>query len=328
MNPEGHFIIAVGASAGGVDALSELVASLPADLPAAVLVVLHQEAGFASRLPELLSARGPLRATHAIHGEPILRGRIYVAPPDNHLAVRPGYLNVVRGPKENNHRPSVDVLFRTASASYGPAVIGAVLTGFLDCGTAGLLSIKARGGLAVVQDPADAKAPQMPRSAIAHVAIDHVAPLRAIGPLLAKLAAEPSGVRPQTLPPQLREIEGEELGVPSDFVCPLCQGKITETELNGFPYFRCHVGHAFSLQSVAAEQAETVERALWAGARALEESAALSQRLAATATGGLRARFLEKAEAQAAQAGSLRQMLLEAGRPSPTDAAALGDKPA
>ena len=147
----------VGASSGGIEALSQLVAGLPADLPAAVFLVLHMQPGFRSVLPELLSRRGPLRAAHAIHGEPIVPGRIYLAPPDNHLTLRPGGLQVVRGPKENGHRPSIDALFRTASVAYGPRVIGVVLTGYLDCGTAGLLSIKARGGKAIVQDPRDAE---------------------------------------------------------------------------------------------------------------------------------------------------------------------------
>jgi two-component system chemotaxis response regulator CheB len=322
----GHPIVAIGASAGGIEALSELVASLPADLPATILVVQHLQAGFSSTLPELLTARGKLKATHALHGEKIVPGRIYVAPPDNHIVVRRGYLNVVRGPKENNHRPSVDVLFRSASAAYGPGVVGVVLTGFLDCGTAGLLSIKARGGLAVAQDPADAREPEMPRSAIAHAQVDHVAPLREMAALIARLVAQPPGARPADLPHAISELEGDELGVPSDFVCPLCQGRLTETALNGFESFRCHVGHAFSLQSVASEQADAVERALWAAVRALEETAAVSRRLAANATGNLRSRFEEKSEAQAQYADSLRQILLDTKQPSPTDAAAIAEE--
>src|SRR5262245_25058272 len=149
----GHDILAIGASAGGFDALSKVVAGLPADLPAAVFVVLHTSPTMPSILPELLAKRGPLPAMHAVHGQRFENGRIYVAPPDNHLLVRPGYVQVVRGPKENGHRPSVDVLFRSAAASYGPRTIGVVLTGYLDCGTAGLLSIKARGGIGVAEDP-------------------------------------------------------------------------------------------------------------------------------------------------------------------------------
>lgn len=308
-----HDIVVVGASSGGIDALAQLVAGLPADLPAAVFMVLHVEPGFSSMLPELLSRRGPLRAAHAIHGEPITPGRIYLAPPDNHLMLRPGFLQVVRGPKENGHRPSVDALFRTASTAYGPRVIGVVLTGHLDCGTAGLLSIKSRGGLAIVQNPREAEVVSMPRSAIEHVSVDHVATLQDIPALVTRLVHEPAASWPPHLPGALAEVEGDEPGVAADLVCPICQGKLTETQINGFQMFHCHVGHSFSLESVAAEQAEEVERALWSASRALEESAALSARLAATAPGNLRQRFAEKEQAQMRDAQLIRQILLAGG---------------
>lgn len=309
----GHDIVVIGASAGGVDALSNVASGLPSDLPAAVFIVLHMPAEFHSRLPEILMRRGPLRAAHAVHGEAIVPGRIYVAPPDNHLMLHPGYLNVVRGPKENGHRPAVDALFRTASKAYGPRVIGVVLTGYLDCGTAGLLSVKARGGIAVVQDPADAAVPDMPNSAISHVAVDHVAPLREISELVARLAREPTGPSPEHLPRALAQIDGDEPGVAADIVCPHCQGKLTETELNGFEVFRCHVGHAFSSESVSAEQADAVERALWAAARALEESATLAQRCAERSTGVLQRTHMEKAQVHADQAQIVRRLILEIG---------------
>jgi two-component system chemotaxis response regulator CheB len=317
----GHDIVVVGASSGGIEALAQIVAGLPADLPAAVFVVIHVEPGFASILPDLLSRRGRLRAAHAIHGEPIEPGRIYLAPPDNHLMLRPGFVQVVRGPKENGHRPSVDALFRTASIAYGPRVIGVVLTGYLDCGTAGLLSIKSRGGLAIVQDPREAEATSMPRSAIQHAPVDHVVALREIPALLTGLVGEPPGPWPAHLPRALGEVEGDELGVSADIVCPICQGKLTETQVNGFQIFRCHVGHSFSLESVAAEQAEEVERALWAATRALEESAALSGRLAASATGKMRLRFAEKEQAQSRDAQLIRQILLAGGVLRQADAA-------
>ncbi len=151
-------VVTIGASAGGVEVLLGLAAELPATLDAAVFVVLHTSAHHSSHLPELLSNRGPLPARHPIHGEKIQRGTIYVAPPDNHLQLADGTIEVVRGPKDNGHRPAVDVLFRTASAAYGPRVIGVVLTGYQDCGTAGMLSIKARGGVGVVQHPDSAMA--------------------------------------------------------------------------------------------------------------------------------------------------------------------------
>lgn len=315
----GHDIVVIGASAGGVEALSELVRELPADLPASLFVVMHLQAGVSSFLPDILTRAGRLRAGHPVHGEAIVPGRIYIAPPDNHLMLRRGYMNVLRGPKENGHRPAVDALFRSASIAYGPRVIGVVLTGYHDCGTAGLLSIKARGGLAIVQDPMDALVMNMPRAAVEHVAVDHVVPLRDIAPLLARLVSTPTGPSPTHLPGVVAELEGDELGVSADIVCPICQGKLTESEVNGFQMFRCHVGHSFSLETVAAEQAEEVERALWAAARALEESATLAGRMIATSTPDLRLRFAEKQQSQLQQADLIRRILLSGGVLSRSD---------
>src|SRR6185312_13505654 len=209
-------IVVVGASEGGIDALSGFVAALPAELPAAVFVAVH-------------SRPGPLRARYAIHVDRIVKGRIYVAPPDTHLQLRPGYIQVVRGPKENGFRPSVDALFRTASIAYGPRVIGVLLTGNLDCGTAGLLSIKARAGLALVQDPREAAVPAMPRSAIQHVTVDHVAGVASLARLVATRAAESPDRALEKVPLEIAELEGDELGVSAEIVCPICQGKLTET---------------------------------------------------------------------------------------------------
>ncbi|HUS24539.1 MAG TPA: chemotaxis protein CheB, partial [Candidatus Binatia bacterium] len=275
-------IVVIGASAGGVPALLKLVAGLPAGLPAAVFVVIHMRPGHDSQLPELLSQRGPLPAVHAIHGEAIVPGRIYVGPMDNHLMLRFGYMHVARGPKENGHRPSVDALFRTAARAYGPRVVAVVLTGHGDCGTAGLMSVRARGGVGVVQDPEEAMAPDMPRHALRLAAPEHVAPLEQIPALIARLVREAGPAGPQaigTVSRDVMELEGDELGVRAEAVCPLCQGVLTRSEVNGHESYRCHVGHAFSLGSMAYEQAESVERALWSAVRALEESASLAHRL-------------------------------------------------
>jgi two-component system chemotaxis response regulator CheB len=316
----GHDVIVIGGSTGSLEALKPIVANLPPNFPAAVFVVLHTSAHFSTALPEILSRQGPLKATHAIHGEPFSAGHIYVAPPDNHLVLRSGYLSVQRGPKENGHRPAVDPLFRSAAVLYGPRVVGVILSGTMDCGTAGMLSVKTRGGKTVVQDPADAQARDMPISAIKHVAIDHILPASAIGPLLVELEQQPVVAEPPPPASALLEYEGDEPGLRSDVVCPICQGSLTEAQLAGNTSFRCHVGHAFSSAALLAEQAESLERALWASVRALQESATLSERVAASSIGSFRARMLEKATTQGQQAEVIRRMLLSAGPVAVTDA--------
>lgn len=304
-----HDVIAIGASAGGVEVLLDMVRTLPEDLPAAVFVVIHMPAGHASTLPELLTARGPLPAKHPLHDEKIVPGNIYIAPPDNHLMIRQGTMEVVRGPKENGHRPAADVLFRTASAAYGSRVIGVVLSGYGDCGTAGMMSIKARGGLSVVQTPESAQAPYMPNSVLTRVAVDHTIHPTELPGLLARLARTPSG--PELPVDELvKQLEGEEPGTRAEVVCPICDGVLTEAQPGVFQHFRCHVGHAFSLESLVREQSEELERALWAAIRALEESAALSLRLSLVERGELRQTFVEKASTHTQQAEYLRKMLL------------------
>lgn len=174
---DGHDIIVVGASAGGVEALSTLAAGLPADLPAAVFVVLHLPQHATSVLPQILDRAGSLPAAHPGDGEAIRTGRIYIAPPDRHMVIERGCVRLSRGPRENGHRPAIDTLFRSAARAYGDRTIGVILSGTLDDGTAGLAAVKSRHGLAVVQDPASAIYPGMPHSAIDNVAVDYVAPL-------------------------------------------------------------------------------------------------------------------------------------------------------
>jgi two-component system chemotaxis response regulator CheB len=187
----GRDILLIGASAGGVQALSAVVGALPRDLPAAVFVVLHIAPYGRSAMPMILSRAGVLPATHAEDGEPIEPGRVYVAPADHHLMLEPGRVRLSRAPTENGQRPSVDVLFRSAAQAYGPRCVGVVLTGNLDDGTIGLAVVKKYGGIAVVQDPEEADYPSMPRSALHNVEVDYVSPLAGIAPLLVELARNP-----------------------------------------------------------------------------------------------------------------------------------------
>src|SRR5262249_41106490 len=192
-------IIVIGASAGGVQALSSLVSDLPMGLPAVVFIVLHVPANAPSLLPDILARESRLRVTHPTDSEPIVRGRVYVASPDHHLLVEHGRIKLVRGPRENLHRPSIDALFRSAARSAGPRVIGVVLTGARDDGTVGMQAIKQRGGITIVQDPLEASFPSMQLNVMHHIKVDYSIPLREIAPLLSKLShqtAEEEGKYP------------------------------------------------------------------------------------------------------------------------------------
>jgi two-component system, chemotaxis family, protein-glutamate methylesterase/glutaminase len=289
-----HDLIVIGASAGGVEAISAVVAELPRDLRAAVFVVLHLSRG-RSVLPEILTRASRLPAAHPQDGEPIRYGRIYVAPPDHHLLIEGNLARVVHGPTENGVRPAVDPLFRSAARHFGPRVIGVVLTGALDDGTAGLGAVKQAGGVAVVQDPAEAFAPSMPRSARTYVPVDHVLPLREIGVLLASLVrehADAAGSHPgeflRPMEPDLATMPlaieaGDRPGRVSVFSCPECHGTLWEEDQHGLLRFRCRVGHVYSTDSMLAAQTDSVDRALWAALRSLEERAALTRKLSVRA---------------------------------------------
>lgn len=325
-----HDIIVIGASMGGVEALTSLVAQLPRDLQAAVLVVLHLSPQHKSVLPQILTRAGELPARHPKNGESLQPGHVYVAPNDRHLVVEPGVVQVVKGPRENGHRPAVDTLFRSAARAYGPRVVGVVLTGALDCGTAGLLAVKSQGGVAVVQDPADAFCPDMPRSALEYVKADHCVPLRDMGPLLARLVATPVPGRTSKRPGVSRQMEAEvktvrleedtvegeppKYGEPSHFSCPECGGVLFEMDDEGLLRFRCRTGHGYTSKALVAGQLKGVDEALWAALRALEESAALARRMADRSREHQHHhsadRFKERAEEAEAQVLVLRQLLL------------------
>jgi two-component system chemotaxis response regulator CheB len=323
----GRDIIVVGASAGGVEALSQLALRLPADLPASIFIVLHVPAHGTSLLPHILNRHGPLPALHPADGEEIRPGRIYVAPPDQHLLVEEGRVRLSRGPRENGHRPAVDPLFRTAARSYGPRAVGVVLSGTLDDGTAGLAAIKQRGGVAVVQDPHDALFPGMPRSALDSVAVDHSLPVAAIAEVLGRLAHEPitnPGGTP--MPDEVRAesriaafdlgaIEDDDRpGQPSVFGCPDCGGTLWELQDGDLIRFRCRVGHAWTANGLMARQSEGIETALWTALRALEERAVLCTRVAERMTrrglGASAARFEQQSDDSRRRAAILREVLV------------------
>src|SRR5579884_685598 len=198
--------VAVGTSSGGLEALRALLGALPADFPAPLCIVMHTAAESPGVLPTLLNRSTALEVRYAEDGDPLRPGRVYVAPPDRHLLVEPGRVRVTAGPRENRFRPAIDPLFRSVARVLGPAAVGVLLTGSLDDGTSGLDVIKRLGGVTIVQDPADALFPEMPRSAIEHVAVDYVVPLAEVAPILIDLVRTPPQRVVQTVPEQV-EVE-------------------------------------------------------------------------------------------------------------------------
>lgn len=325
-------LIVIGASAGGIEAVRQLIGELPPDLEAAVLVVLHTSGRGGSLLPQILGRATRLEASHPRDGERIRHGQIYIAPPDFHMLVEDGHMRVLQGPRENLHRPAIDPLFRSAAVHAGRRTIGVVLTGLLDDGTSGLMVVKAHGGAAIVQDPETAMFSAMPKNALEQVPEATVLPLERIAAELMRLVKEalPEEEKDPPAPgtteaketrfleremPQISN--GERPGEPSVFACPDCGGVLWELEENGFLRFRCRVGHAFTARHLRAEQRHAVETALWSALRALEESAALYHRLAdkaAVLRPSTASRFRERAQNTEENARVLREFLVETNR--------------
>jgi two-component system chemotaxis response regulator CheB len=293
-------LIVIGASAGGIETLQNLLGRLPSDLPAAILVVLHTSGRSSSLLPQILGRSTLLKTSHPQDGTRIRHGLVYIAPPDFHMLVQGNRIRVLQGPRENLHRPAIDPLFRSAALSAGRRVIAVVLSGMLDDGTSGLMVVKAHGGIPIVQDPQSAMFSAMPRNALEQVPDARVLPLEAIPAELVRLVREEipvpqesaehpdslEGKETRLLEMEMPQLENDERpGQPSAFACPDCGGVLWELEENGFLRFRCRVGHAFTARHLTVEQQHAIETALWSALRALEESSGLYKRLAERSTG-------------------------------------------
>jgi two-component system chemotaxis response regulator CheB len=290
-DPATHVVV-IGASAGGVGALSTLVRALPADMDAAVFIVLHIPPHTPSNLAIVLGRDSAMPVATARDGDPIVPGEIRVAATDRHLVVDPHVMRLTYGPREGRARPSVDVLFRSAAAAYGPRAIGLILTGLLDDGTAGLWAIKDRGGRALVQDPATAQFPSMPESAIRHVAVDAVLPLDGLADAILAMTKRPLPIPSQGVPDWMRienliarEGNGLKAGVMglgaiSPYTCPDCHGVLIQIEQGSIQRFRCHTGHSYSLQTLLAETNRAIQSQLWDTVRTIEERILLMRQLA------------------------------------------------
>jgi two-component system, chemotaxis family, protein-glutamate methylesterase/glutaminase len=322
--PGARDMVVVGASAGGVEALTKLVRALPRGYTGTLFVVLHIAPEGTSVLSSILSRAGSLQAHQAKHGDLPKPGNVYVAPPNQHLLIDDdGRIALSAGPTENGHRPAVDPLFRTAAAVHGPRAVGVVLSGSRDDGTAGLRAIKAAGGYAVAQDPHEALAPSMPLSAIEHVHVDAIRPAADIASLLVDLASiEPAAVASGNGAAGAASASGTspvEPGNSSGLTCPECSGALWEVRDRELIQYRCRVGHVYSLESMLAEQARSVEAALWAGVRALEERAQLMRRIAG------RSGNTEEAELAEQQASLLRDAVTEYASRGRSGTERLGD---
>lgn len=319
---DGRDLVVVGASAGGVRAVRQLIGDLPASLRAAVLVVLHRAPQSPGYLAQHLNKSGTLPAKEAVDGEALVEGRVYVAPPDRHLLVEPGRVRVTRGPRENGFRPAVDPLFRTAARAYNRRVVAVVLSGALDDGSNGVAVVRRHGGVTIAQDPLDAEVPAMPLNAIRTRNVDHVLPLAKIGALIQALVVERV--------PQLRVASSEAAsleseasmksphvhenpppGPPTVYRCPECGGALWELGEKADPRFLCHVGHAFASDNLMEKQDGQVEAALWTALRQLEERTALRKEMALRAHRGGLEGLASTYEAQAMESENHAQTLRE-----------------
>jgi two-component system, chemotaxis family, protein-glutamate methylesterase/glutaminase len=327
MAATGRNIIAIGTSAGGLRALDELIGQLPTDLRASIFVVQHlAPEATGDALLQRLGRHKWLDGRLATHGEVFKQGRLYIAPPDYHMLVKEKQILVTKGARENRYRPAIDPLFRSAAVSHGPRVIGVVLTGMLDDGTAGLLAIKRCGGVTVVQDPESAAYKEMPRSALNGLDVDHCVPLSQLGGVIGTLARARSGKRVRVPPDVKSEAEiaervlsdvaqVERLGTQVPYNCPNCGGVLWkvegEAQRNPGHRYRCHTGHSFTASALLDSQSEKIEETLWVSLRMLEERKNLLNNMADTERSASRkASYAERAEETEVHIDRVRAMLL------------------
>jgi two-component system chemotaxis response regulator CheB len=277
------FYITVGASAGGLNAVTELVSSLPTNLKAAVFVVLHlSKIGVGDFLIHRLQKYTNYTCVIGAEGMEIEGNTIYLAPPDKHLLIKDDHIVLGLGPAENRWRPSVDVLFRSAAVAKTNKVIGIVLTGYLNDGTSGMDAIKRSGGVCIVQDPHEAEYPDMPLSVIEHMEVDHCISLKEMGSTIEQIIEHSRSVQIEA--PEDVKVESmiaervvtsvstvEQIGETTNFVCPDCGGGLWRMPHDAVERFRCHIGHSYTMNDFILKQGEKLEATLWVALRMMEE---------------------------------------------------------
>jgi two-component system chemotaxis response regulator CheB len=307
----GRDVVVVAASAGGLQPLRAMLAALPADLPAAVLVVLHVPPNGESTLPRILDRAGPLIAASAVDGEPLRHGHVYVAPPDRHLLVVENTVRLSRGPRQNGVRPAADPLFRSAALHAGPRTTAVVLSGTLDDAALGSATVERRGGRVLVQDPGEADYSSMPRSAIASTSHPVVLPAAKLGKRIHRLAAGTGGPRPEDgQRPAAAETDAVlDAELAAEISGLLMCNPDTSTACGSFnggsPTSDSLAGDRWSPQALFEERSASVERALSLAVRVLEERGSLAGRLSAAARArshALTAEQFDRVEVEARQA--------------------------
>ena len=323
-----NFIIVVGASAGGLHGVVELSAQLPADLNAAVFVVIHMSHSFdSSSLIKRIGEYSGLRCKIAEHGEMIQMGYLYLAVSDKHLLVKDEKILLARGPVENRWRPSIDTLFRSAAAAYNSRVIGVILSSLLQGGTAGMTAIKKSGGTCIVQYPAQAEYPDMPNSVLENVAVDYCVPLHEIGTIIKE--ATKDGIPKPHIVPQIVKAESEiaertivdmdilkDIGTHTVFTCPDCGGGLWQLKNDNFTRYRCHTGHVYTQEEFERKHKEALESTLWVALRMLEERKQLMEKMSReeTSKGWIQQaeRKMERAIELKSHIDRLKQLLFDA----------------
>ena len=308
-------IVVVGASAGGVDALRVLLCGLSESLPAAIGAVIHI-GPHSIQLPESIGRSSPFPTCYAEDGERLQMRTVYLAPPDQHLLMNDDHLQLTRGPRENFTRPAVDPLFRSAAESFGPLAIGIVLSGNLSDGTAGLWEIKRRGGIAIAQNPDDAEFPGMPSSAAEHVEIDYCIGVKEMGELVSRLVIELAAMAPVSRQAAGGRLMSYSAAKPVALICPECGGAMQEEAIGTYIQYRCHIGHVFGRDDMAAAQLNALEQSFGASLRLLKERMELCRRAAKTAEAAGQAEeagFWEKAAEESESRVRSLTDLLESG---------------